>query len=73
METQMAVRIKLDSEEIAEFVRAIEKIRLANINLPPRCRCRLVPIKLVDTGLLMPSILPESLKGKTDRTDRTNE
>ena len=62
------IKIELDPKRIAEFVDAIEKMRLV---APPQCRCRVEPIKIVDRGVLLAPLWSESLKDKTDRTDRT--
>jgi hypothetical protein len=69
------INIKIDPKRIADFVLALEKLRAKPF--PPRCRCRVKPIDIIDTGVLIPAISPgvkpDCLKNKTDRTDRTDE
>ena len=65
------IKIEMDQERIAKFVLEVEKLR--QTEWPPRCRCIVLPWdkRLKDTGELRLSITMDSLKNKTDRTDKT--
>lgn len=63
------IKFKIDPEKVAEFVLWMEENRQKLLDSIPPARCILL---YKDAGELRESIRTDSLKNKTDRTDKTD-